>query len=43
LGIDPEIINQPQELKEVRWIPINELDDHNEIQRIIEMLKEHEN
>lgn len=40
LGIDPEIINQPQELKEVRWTPIKELDDHKEIQRIIEIIKE---
>ncbi|XEC97322.1 NUDIX hydrolase [Paenibacillus tarimensis] len=34
LGHDPELKNHKQELKEVRWILIDELHDNNEVKRI---------
>ncbi|MFD0675913.1 MULTISPECIES: NUDIX domain-containing protein [unclassified Paenibacillus] len=39
LGYDPERIHEEQELKEVRWISINELLDNNEVKRILPYLR----
>jgi 8-oxo-dGTP diphosphatase len=39
LGIDPELSADSQELKELRWFPINEVEHHKEVKRVIEFLK----
>lgn len=39
LGLDPELIHKEQELREVRWIPIKELLENNEVKRILPYLR----
>lgn len=35
LGYDPELMNQEQDLKELKWILMNELLDNQEVKRIL--------
>jgi 8-oxo-dGTP diphosphatase len=39
LGFDPELPSDSQELKELRWFPIKEVEDHTEVKRVIEFLQ----
>jgi 8-oxo-dGTP diphosphatase len=39
LGYDPELINKEQELKEVRWYSISELQENNEVRRILPTIR----
>jgi 8-oxo-dGTP diphosphatase len=41
LGQDPELISTEQELKEVKWILIDELHENNEVKRILEKINEY--
>ncbi|MCC2684009.1 MAG: hydrolase [Paenibacillaceae bacterium] len=40
LGHDPELHNREQELKEVRWIPIEELQENEEVNRVLPLIFE---
>jgi 8-oxo-dGTP diphosphatase len=39
LGTDPELSSDSQELKELRWFPINKMENHKEVKRVIEFLR----
>jgi 8-oxo-dGTP diphosphatase len=41
LGNDPELNNEEQELKEVRWISIEEVKDNAEVKRILPLIKKY--
>jgi 8-oxo-dGTP diphosphatase len=40
LGFDPGLPSDAQELKELRWFPIKEMESHKEVKRVIEFLKQ---
>jgi 8-oxo-dGTP diphosphatase len=39
LGTDPELPSDSQELKELKWFPINKMETHKEVKRVVEFLR----